>query len=72
MTQAPLLCFVEKNIACLTLNREKQRNSLNPEAISLFLERLDLVEQDDTARAVLITGAGEKAFCSGADLGGLG
>jgi len=40
--------------------------------IRRFLERLDQVEQDDTVRAVLITGAGEKAFCSGADLGGLG
>jgi enoyl-CoA hydratase/carnithine racemase len=72
MTQEPLLYELTDGVARFTLNREKQRNSLNPEIISLFLERLDHVEGDGTARVVLITGAGEKVFCSGADLGGLG
>lgn len=60
---------VENNIAHFTINREKQRNALNLETISLFLKHLDQAECDDTVRAVLITGAGDRAFCSGADLG---
>jgi enoyl-CoA hydratase/carnithine racemase len=60
---------VENNIAHFTINREKQRNALNLETISLFLEHLGQAECDDTVRAVLITGAGDRAFCSGADLG---
>ncbi len=65
-----LLYGIENDVARLTINREKQRNSLSTEAVSLFLEYLDKAEADDNVKAVLITGAGEKAFCSGADLGG--
>ena len=57
---------VEDNIAHFTINREEQRNALNLETISLFLKHLDQAECDDTVRAVLITGAGDRAFCSGA------
>ncbi|MEJ2726925.1 MAG: enoyl-CoA hydratase-related protein [Deltaproteobacteria bacterium] len=60
---------VTENIAHFIINREPQRNALNLATISLFLKHLDQAECDDTARAVLITGAGDRAFCSGADLG---
>ena len=70
MTENPLLYQVENNVARLTINREKQRNSLTPQVISLFMEYLDQARADEAVRAVLITGAGDKAFCSGADLGG--
>jgi len=70
MTENPLLYQVEDHIARLTINREKQRNSLSPEVISLFMEYLDQAQADESVRAVMITGTGDKAFCSGADLGG--
>jgi len=70
MISSPLLYRVEENAAYLIINREQQRNSLNPEVISLFLEYLDAAEKDESVRVILITGVGDKAFCSGADLGG--
>ena len=70
MPKDPLLYSVDNNIACLTINREAQRNAISLEVIELFKEYLDGAEKDGKVRVVLITGAGEKAFCSGADLGG--
>jgi enoyl-CoA hydratase/carnithine racemase len=51
-----------------TINREERRNALSQDMIAAFLEYLDRIEQDQEVRAVCITGAGEKVFCSGADL----
>jgi enoyl-CoA hydratase/carnithine racemase len=70
MNEAHLLYSVENNVARLTINREAQRNAISQEAIELFLEYLDQAETDPHVRVILITGSGEKAFCSGADLGG--
>ena len=70
MPEDHLLYSVEKNVARLTINREARRNAISLEAIELFKEYLDEAEKDEKVRVVLITGAGEKAFCSGADLGG--
>jgi enoyl-CoA hydratase/carnithine racemase len=70
MTEDQLLYSVEKNVARLTINREAQRNAISLEAIELFLKYLDEAEKDENIRVILITGSGEKAFCSGADLGG--
>jgi enoyl-CoA hydratase/carnithine racemase len=61
---------VEGNIARLIINREQQRNALSGEAISLFMKYLDAAETNEDIRVILITGTGDKAFCSGADLGG--
>ncbi len=65
-----LIYRVENHTAHMTINREANRNSVSMEVIDLFLEYLDAAENDEAVRAVCITGAGEKAFCSGADLGG--
>lgn len=70
MSDENLSFKVKDNIAYFTINREQQRNALNLETISLFLKYLDQAEGDQTVRAILITGAGDRAFCSGADLGG--
>jgi len=69
MSEKNLDFAVKNNIAYFTINREQQRNALNLETISLFLQYLDQAQEDQTVRAVLITGAGDRAFCSGADLG---
>lgn len=65
-----LLYEVRNGAAWLTINREARRNSISPELVGLFNQHLDAAEQDQSVRAVCITGAGQKAFCSGADLGG--
>ena len=69
MPEDQVLYRKERETAYLTINREAQRNAITPEAIALFLEYLDRAEADSDVRAVLITGAGEKAFCTGAQLG---
>lgn len=58
--------------AWLTIDREEKRNSLNVEVVESLLKYMSEIEQDDEVRAVVITGAGEKAFCAGADLSGMG
>lgn len=73
MADKDLLYQVENHVATVTINREANRNSISPEALALFHEYLDQALSDEEVRVVCITGAGERAFCSGADLaGGLG
>ena len=70
MSEPHLLYEVEGAVARFTINREDRRNALSPEAITLFLEHLDVAEADEAVRVALVTGKGQKAFCAGADLGG--
>jgi len=69
MAEEDLLYRVEEKVAHITINREQQRNAITPQAITLFLDYLDSAERDEQVRAMLITGAGDKAFCTGAQLG---
>ncbi len=63
-----LLYEVNNQVAYMTINRESRRNAISQEMITAFHEFLDQADQDEGIRAVCITGAGDKAFCSGADL----
>ncbi|HSD23015.1 MAG TPA: enoyl-CoA hydratase-related protein [Solirubrobacterales bacterium] len=65
-----LLYDVEDGVATLTLNRPDQRNALNGELLAALVDAMKRVRDDDEIRAVVLTGAGEKVFCAGADLGG--
>lgn len=56
-------------VAVITLNRPEVLNALSVEMLEQFDAALDEVEADAALRAVVITGAGEKAFCAGADIG---
>jgi enoyl-CoA hydratase/carnithine racemase len=57
--------------AWVTINRPEQRNALNPAVIEGLLETLERAATDDSVRSVVLTGAGDRAFCAGADLGGM-
>ncbi len=70
MNDSHLTYEVKDKAAWLTINRPDKRNAISPEAMALFDQALDHAEQDENVRVVVVTGAGEKAFCSGADLGG--
>jgi enoyl-CoA hydratase/carnithine racemase len=70
MNDQHLLYRVEDAVGIITINREQQRNAITPEAIDLFHTFLDQAENDERVRALLITGAGDKAFCTGAQLAG--
>jgi enoyl-CoA hydratase/carnithine racemase len=68
MSESELLYEVKGTAAWITLNREYRRNAISIEMIDLFNEHLDNAAADDTVRSVCITGVGDKAFCTGADL----
>jgi 3-hydroxypropionyl-coenzyme A dehydratase len=65
-----LLYDLNGGIATLTLNRPDQRNALNGELLAALVEAMKRARDDDDVRAVVLTGAGDKVFCAGADLGG--
>lgn len=65
-----VLCQIDNGIAQLTLNRPDKLNALNYELIERFGALLDKIERDDSVRAIVLTGGGDKAFSSGADISG--
>src|ERR1700722_19791419 len=52
------------------IDREERRNAINKSVIQGIRGALIESEQDDTLRCIVLTGAGRKAFCAGADLSG--
>ena len=52
----------------LTINREHRRNAISPGVLEAMGDALVRANQDRAVRAVVITGAGTRAFCAGADL----
>ncbi len=59
---------VRDNIAFLTLNRPKVLNALNAATLEDLKTAIQMIRDDDSVRAVIITGTGEKAFAAGADI----
>jgi enoyl-CoA hydratase len=55
-------------VAVLTLDRPEALNALSPEMLDAIDGHLDTIEAEPGLRAVIITGAGEKAFTAGADI----
>ncbi|GLH81137.1 enoyl-CoA hydratase [Bradyrhizobium sp. SSBR45G] len=64
----PILLHVSDRIALLTLNRPEQLNALSYALIDALMAALDRIETDDGIRAVILTGAGDRAFSAGADI----
>ncbi|MCB1475387.1 MAG: enoyl-CoA hydratase/isomerase family protein [Rhodobiaceae bacterium] len=71
MSESPILFAVNDGIAEVTLNRPDKRNALNPEMLVRLARCWEEIEADPSVRVVLLSGAGEKTFCAGADLGRL-
>lgn len=55
-------------IATITLNRPEKMNAYTRTMGEEIIAAMDDIDADDTVRAVIFTGAGERAFCAGADL----
>ena len=66
----PVLVDLTDGVATVTLNRPEQRNALSPQLLAELNDALRRARDDEEVRAVVLTGAGEKVFCAGADLGG--
>ena len=58
---------VIENIATITLNRPEKLNAFTNKMLHEIIAAFDLTDEDDSVRAVIVTGAG-RAFCAGADL----
>lgn len=58
----------EDGIAILTLNRPDKMNSFTAQMMLDMIAAFDITDADDETGAVIVTGAGERAFCAGADL----
>ncbi len=65
-----VLYEVDAAVATVTLNRPEQRNSMGPQMLRDLRTALTRAKDDESVRAVVLTGAGDKAFCAGADLSG--
>lgn len=59
---------VEERIATLVLNRPGRSNALGERLVEEMRDALGEIEGGEDVRALILTGAGERAFCSGADL----
>ena len=64
----PILFETSENIALITLNRPDRLNALNYALIDRLMAVLDTIETDAAVRAVILTGAGDRAFSAGADI----
>lgn len=63
-----VLVDVREHVQTITLNREAKRNALNDEVARLLAEALRRGQADPDVRVLMVTGAGDKAFCAGGDL----
>jgi enoyl-CoA hydratase/carnithine racemase len=67
--QDPVLFeMVSPHVALITLNRPDSRNAVNGGVAKLLEGLVEQTEADNNVRAVILTGAGGKVFCAGADL----
>ncbi|MFI1562902.1 crotonase/enoyl-CoA hydratase family protein [Streptomyces sp. NPDC020490] len=58
----------DDQVVVITIDREHKLNALDYPTIDALLAQLDLVDSDDGVRAVVLTGAGRRAFSAGADI----
>jgi len=68
MSESPVLYEVADHVATLTLNRPAVRNAMNTALREAMYERFTALAVDDDVRAIVVTGAGDKAFSAGADI----
>jgi E-phenylitaconyl-CoA hydratase len=64
----PIDVEVSEHVAVVTLNRPDRMNALDADMYAGLTEAWMRVRDDDEIRAAIVTGAGDKAFCAGADL----
>ena len=63
-----LLVEVRGCVMWLTINRPERRNAISASVLTGIREALERANREEGLRAVVVTGAGDRAFCSGADL----
>jgi len=71
MADPEVLYAVAGGIARVTINRPERRNAMSYGVMQGLRDAVAAARADDDVRVVLLTGAGDRAFCAGADLGGI-
>jgi enoyl-CoA hydratase len=66
-----VLLAVDNHVATVTLNRPEQRNPLSAGMLRDLLTAFRWCSEEPSVRVVVLTGAGDRAFCAGADLGSM-
>ena len=67
-----LLYAIRGSVATITINRPERRNAINSDVIQRITDGITRARNDESVSVIVLTGAGDKAFCAGADLGGPG
>lgn len=62
---------IEARIATIVLNRPQKLNAVTPDMADAIVALIDRCNRDDGVRCVIVTGAGERSFCAGSDIGEL-
>jgi enoyl-CoA hydratase/carnithine racemase len=68
MNDKPVLCERRGAVAVVTLNRPEKHNAINLALTTALAETVAELEADDNVHVIVLTGAGDKAFCAGADM----
>jgi enoyl-CoA hydratase/carnithine racemase len=68
MAYSHILLDIDGPIATITLNRPEKMNAFTGTMMVEMCDAFDNTDGDDSIRAVIVTGAGDRAFCAGADL----
>jgi 3-hydroxypropionyl-coenzyme A dehydratase len=58
----------QEDVAIVRINRPEALNAMNVDVISELSRTIDILAADETTKVVIITGAGERSFCAGADI----
>ncbi|HXX90264.1 MAG TPA: enoyl-CoA hydratase-related protein [Acidimicrobiales bacterium] len=73
MSEANVVLSEQRDgVATITINRPERRNAMSWDVMRGLRAAVSRAKEDDEVRVVVLTGAGDKAFCAGADLGGMG
>jgi enoyl-CoA hydratase/carnithine racemase len=68
MSEDLLVDIRDGGVMYLTINRAERRNAISPAVHAGISAALDRAHEDTSIRCIVLTGAGDKAFCAGADL----
>ena len=68
MAYENLLTSAENGVLTITINRPDKLNALNKKTVSEIGEAIKAAKEDETVKAIIITGAGPKSFVAGADI----
>ena len=68
MSYTQIKLDIADGVATITLHRPEKMNAFTRMMMDEVIDAIDTTDADDSVRAVIVTGHGDRAFCAGADL----